>query len=179
MHNVMGRFSIANNEPVQALFIRLEIPAPFPSPYTFAPPATDAPTVLVYSAATSLGLYTVELASLLRTPSGKPYRIFATASPKHHAKLLALGAEAVFDYRSPTWAEDVRKASGGISYAVDCISENESTALISQTFVESGGKIAVIRRKDWNKEGIREGVTPLYGAVWQGLGHELIYNGSY
>lgn len=160
----------------QALFIRLEIPAPFPNPYTFAPPATDAPSVLVYSAATSLGLYTIELASLLRTPSGKPYRIFATASPKHHAKLLALGAEAVFDYRSPTWVEDVRKVSGGISYAVDCISENESTALISQTFVESGGKIAVIRSKDWDKGGISEGVTPLYGAVWQGLGHELIYN---
>jgi len=73
----------------------------------------------------------------------------------------------------------VRKASGGISYAVDCISEDESTASISQTFVESGGKIAVIRSTGWGKEGVREGVTPLYGAVWQGLGHEIIYNSSY
>jgi hypothetical protein len=149
------------------------------SPFKFRPTALDSPAILVYSGATSVGLFAIELAKTLRTPSGKPYRIFATASPKNHAKLLSLGVEAVFDYRSPTWPEEAREASGGISYAVDCISEDNSTAHISQTFVEGGGKIAVIRKAAWNREGVRSDVTPLYGAVWVGLGHEIMYNGMF
>ena len=113
---------------------------------------------------------------ITHTPSGKPYRIFVTANPKHHAKLLASGVEAAFDYRSKTWVEEVRKASGGISIAFDCISEGDSTAQISQTFGEPGGTIAVIRKAAWNKNGIKEGVTPIYSAVWSGLGHEIAYN---
>lgn len=164
---------------LQALLIRLKLPSPFPSPYRFAPESLEAPTILIYSAATSLGLYTISLANLLCTPTGKPYRIFATASSKHHAKLLALGVEAVFDYRDPEWPQRVKDVSGGIHYAVDCISEDDSTVLISQTFTDAGGRIAVIRSSAWRNEGIKQGVTPLYGAVWVGLGKEILYNGEY
>lgn len=164
----------------QALFIRLEINAPFPSPFKFEAPKSDSPALLIYSGATSLGLFTIGLARLIRTPSGNPLRIFATASPKNHEKLLALGVEAVYDYRSPTWPDDLRKATnGGITYAVDCISEDTSTARISEAFVDGGGKIAVIRNATWLKEGVRKDVVPLYGAVWSGLGHELIYNSQF
>lgn len=90
---------------------------------------------------------------------------------------MASGVEAVFDYKSSTWPEDVRKASGGISYAVDCIAEDMTTAQISQTFGEGGGKIAVIRKSAWTKDGIRPDVEPIYSAVWWGLGHEIVYNG--
>jgi NADPH:quinone reductase-like Zn-dependent oxidoreductase len=131
-----------------------------------------------YSASTSVGFFAIELTRASRSPSGKPYRIFATASKKNHPKLLSAGVEAVFDYRSETWPEDVRKASGGISYALDCISEDHSTAKVSQTYVESGGVVAVIRSSAWHKEGIRENVTPIYSAVWSGLGHEIVYNGN-
>lgn len=119
----------------------------------------------------------MELLRLARTPSNKPYRIFATASPKHHAKLLEHGVEAVFDYRSKTWVDDVRKASGGIDAAFDCISLGDSTAQISKTFVDSGGTIAVIRMNSWNQDSIREGVNAIYSAVWFGLGHELTSQG--
>ena len=162
----------------QALFIRLEINAPFPSPYQFTETFQKSPSILVYSGATSLGLFAIGLARNLRTSGGHRYRIFATASPKNHNKLLALGVEAVYDYRSPTWPEDVRNASGGISYAVDCLSEDDSTALISQTFVEDGGKIAVIRKAAWRKEGVRQHVVPIYGAVMSGLGDGILYNGK-
>lgn len=141
-------------------------------------PTIDSPTILIYSASTVVGLFAIELLRATCTPSGKHYRIFATANPKHHAKLLANGVEAAFDYRSRTWIEEVRRASGGISLAFDCISEDDSTAQISQTFVESGGTIAVVRNTTWNKDGIREGVTPIFSAVWVGLGHEISYNGN-
>lgn len=88
-----------------------------------------------------------------------------------------MGVDAVFDYRSAGWPEEVKAATkGGVSYAVDCISEDESTAKISQAFVEEGGTIAVIRKGSWNEKGVRDGVVPWYGAAWVGLGHEIAYN---
>lgn len=173
-------FFIYRGPLVQALFIRLEINPPFPSPFKFETSKSDSPALLVYSGATSLGLFTIGLARLIRTPSDSPFRIFATASPKNHAKLLALGVEAVYDYRSLTWPDEIRKATnGGVDYAVDCISEDTSTARISQAFNDAGGKIAVIRKSAWFKEGVRKDVIPLYGAVWSGLGHEIIYNSQF
>lgn len=173
-------FFIYRGPLVQALFIRLEINPPFPSPFKFETSKSDSPALLVYSGATSLGLFTISLARLIRTPSDSPFRIFATASPKNHAKLLALGVEAVYDYRSLTWPDEIRKATnGGVDYAVDCISEDTSTARISQAFNDAGGKIAVIRKSAWFKEGVRKDVIPLYGAVCSGLGHEIIYNSQF
>ncbi|KAG7440950.1 GroES-like protein [Guyanagaster necrorhizus] len=162
----------------QALFIRLRINAPFPSPFSFPPEATPAPSILISSAATSIGFYAIELIKLLHSAGAQTYRVFATASPRNHAKLLSLGVEAVFEYRSPTQVDHVRNVSGGITHAFDCLSEDDTTAHISQTFREGGGTIAVIRKAAWNKDGIRADVTPLYGAAWSGLGHEILYNGE-
>lgn len=139
------------------------------------------PALLVYSASTSLGLFTVQLAKLV----DPPIRVIATASTSNHSLLRSLGADSVFDYRSPNWIEDVKKASGGgIDFAVDCISEDKTTGLISQCFMEgesagAGGekRIAVIRAAAWDKSSVRADVQPHYGAVWVGLGHEIVYNG--
>ncbi|KAF9530686.1 chaperonin 10-like protein [Crepidotus variabilis] len=165
----------------QALFIRLQLPSPFAIPSTFSlnpVSETHVPSILVYSGSTSIGLFGISLAKLLRTPLGHPYRIFATASPANHTKLLDLGVEAVFDYRSPSWPEDLRSETGGIDYAFDCISEDDSVARISQAFAPSGGKIAVIRKAAWAANGVRTGVLPVYGAAWSGLGREIEYNGE-
>ncbi|KAH8100360.1 chaperonin 10-like protein [Cristinia sonorae] len=160
----------------QALFIRLKIKPPFPSPFTYVPESAQSPTILIYSAMTSLGLFVSELSKLLRTSAGNPYRIFATASPKNLDKLLQLGVEKVFDYRDPEWPRKVRAASGGIHYAVDCISEGDSTANISQTYKEGGGTIACIRKSTWSKDNVREDVIGIYSSVWVGLGKDIIYN---
>ncbi|KIJ49188.1 hypothetical protein M422DRAFT_59392 [Sphaerobolus stellatus SS14] len=161
----------------QALFIRLEIPAPFPgSPFQFHPPLYASPALLIYGASTSLGLFTLGLAKNLRTPLGESYRIYVTASPRNHLLLLSLGATEAFDYRDTSWPSKVKKASGGIHFAVDCISEDKTTARISQTFADDGGKIAVIRKSAWKKEGVRKDVVPIYGAAWAGLGYPIWYN---
>ncbi|TCD61243.1 hypothetical protein EIP91_008710 [Steccherinum ochraceum] len=160
----------------QALFIRLKLNPPFESPFKHLPESNEPPAILIYSASTSLGLFVLELVKLLRTPSGKSYRIFATASPKNHAKLLGIGATQVFDYRDPEWPQRVKEASGGIHYAVDCISEGDSTAKISTTYTENGGTIACIRKSTWDREGIKEGVEGIYSSVWVGLGKDIVYN---
>ncbi|TCD63119.1 hypothetical protein EIP91_005991 [Steccherinum ochraceum] len=161
----------------QAFFIRHKINAPFPSPFKHAPEVAESPAILIYSAATSLGLYALELAKHIRTPAGKPYRIFATASPKHHEKLLKQGVEQIFDYRDLEWPARVKAASGGIKYGVDCISEGDSTAKISQTYIDEGGMITCFRIGEWDRKGIREGVQGTYTTAWVGLGRELHYYG--
>ncbi|KAF7983314.1 hypothetical protein HWV62_22998 [Athelia sp. TMB] len=108
-----------------------------------------------------------------------------TASPANHALLLSLGADAIFDYRSPTWIADVKAATingRGIDYAVDCISEDATTGQISQCFIEGEAgaekRIAVIRKVAWDASLVRADVVPLYGAAWTGLGHDIVYNGA-
>jgi len=51
---------------------------------------------LVYSGSTGVGHYAIQLAHL----SG--YKVVATASPKNHRTLESLGADVVFDVRTPT-----------------------------------------------------------------------------
>ncbi|KZP34151.1 GroES-like protein [Athelia psychrophila] len=173
-------FPLCSLTAAQALFIRLQLPAPFPGPFHHAlPNHARKPALLIYSASTSLGLFAVQLAKLI-TP---PLTVIATASPANHALLRALGADAVFDYRSPTWAADVRAATAdglGIDYALDCISEDATTGQISQCFVggEAEKRIAVIRKVAWDASLVREDVSPLYGAAWTGLGHAIVYNGA-
>ncbi|TCD64946.1 hypothetical protein EIP91_003404 [Steccherinum ochraceum] len=161
----------------QALFIRLKINAPFPSPFQHTAKTEESPAILIYSTSSSVGLYTLELVKHARTSAGKPFRIFATASPKNHARLLKQGVDQVFDYRDPEWPALAKAASGGISYGVDCLSEGDSTAKISQTFVKEGGFITCFRIGEWSREGIREGVEAGYAAVWVGLGKEISYFG--
>ncbi|KAG6919676.1 hypothetical protein DXG01_002619 [Tephrocybe rancida] len=164
----------------QMLFITLGLKAPFKNPAKVTNKLNgDSPAILIYSAATSVGIFAIDLALIARTSEGKPYRVFATASPKHHEKLLKQGVEAVFDYRDPDWPAKARKASGGIVAALDCIAEGESTAKVSHSFVDGGGIIATVRRESWSREGVKEGVTGIYSAVWAGLGHELTYYGKH
>ncbi|KAG6815171.1 hypothetical protein H0H87_004430 [Tephrocybe sp. NHM501043] len=162
----------------QMLFITLGLKAPFHNPAKATHELKDdSPAILIYSASTSVGIFAVELALIARTSEGKPYRIFATASPKHHEKLLKKGVAAVFDYRDPEWPAKVHKESGGIAAALDCIAEGDSTAKISHSFGDAGGPIAAVRGEAWSREGFKEGVTGIYTTVWVGLGHDLFYRG--
>ncbi|MCH4897443.1 zinc-binding dehydrogenase [Pseudomonas sp. B707] len=60
-------------------------------------PANGAADVLVIGAGGAVGLLLVQLAVQ------RGWRVWATASGAHHAKLKALGAVGVFDYREPDW----------------------------------------------------------------------------
>ena len=78
------------------------------------PTASTRPTgetVVVWGAATSVGSNAVQLA----TAAG--YRVIATASPRNHDRMRALGAAQVFDYASPTVVADVVAEIGGATVA--------------------------------------------------------------
>lgn len=63
--------------------------------------------VLIHAAAGGVGSAGVEIAHALGA------RVFATANAERRAEVLALGAEAVFDYRSEDFEQGARAATGG------------------------------------------------------------------
>lgn len=63
--------------------------------------------VVVWGGATSVGGNAIQLA----TAAG--YRVITTASPANHDRMRALGAEAVFDYRSPDVVRAIVEAVRG------------------------------------------------------------------
>ena len=64
-------------------------------------------SLLIHAAAGGVGSAGVEIAHALGA------RVFATANAERRAEVLALGAEAVFDYRSEDFEQGVRDATGG------------------------------------------------------------------
>jgi NADPH:quinone reductase-like Zn-dependent oxidoreductase len=166
----------------QGLFYRLGIPLPpdFPTPsITPAAPAPlpiENPTVLVYAGSTSLGMYALQLARRALPTA----QIIAVASPKHAAFLRAApyGADAVVDYRNDAWPEEVRAlAPHGVHYALDCISEGATVERVHATLGEEA-RLAVFRSPAGGGFPPDLRVPPVYGAVWEGLGHDVGYNGG-
>ena len=72
-----------------------------------AAPASAGQTLLVWGGSTGVGVNAIQLA----VAAG--YRVVATGSPRNFDTVKRLGAEAVFDYRSPTVATDLLRASHG------------------------------------------------------------------
>ena len=101
-----------------------------------APGGERKDALLVYSAATNTGMHTLQQARVMY-PS--IYRI-AVASPQHHDRLRALGADACFDYHSSTIVKDVAALGKNVTRAVDCHSEGSSTVLCAN-LMNSGGRI--------------------------------------
>lgn len=166
----------------QGVFYRLGIPLPvgFPKP-TVAPAKPVAPlkldsepVVLVYACSTSLGMYALQLAR--RALPGST--VIAVASPKHAPFLSAApyGANHVVDYRDAAWPERVRElVPNGVNYALDCISEGETVERVHSTLAQDA-RLAVFRSAAGGGYSDDLRVTPIYGAVWEGLGHEIGYN---
>lgn len=139
--------------------------------------------VLIYGASTSVGLYAAQLVQLSSKASGIPIILFGTASQKHHKMLenAPYSYDGLVDYSKTDWPSIVRNLSDGnlIDLAFDCISEGDSVARVASTLSESG-KIAVVRSREgeaWSSEGATFSSEPLYGAVWEGLGEMVEYQG--
>ena len=72
-----------------------------------------------------MGLFAIALAKLAGL------QVVTTASPRNHALLKDLGADAVFDYKDADVASKIKewaKPHGGITIALDSISEKGEQA---------------------------------------------------
>jgi NADPH:quinone reductase len=84
-------------------------------------------TVLIPGASGGLGSYAIQLAKLL----GAGCVIAATGSRDKFKHASALGADAVVDYSTPTWVDEVREVTGG--RGVDVILEMNGGAVFAQS----------------------------------------------
>lgn len=170
----------------QGIFARLGLPSPFPSPYSAMPikGETNNPiNVFIYASSTSLGMYAAQLVRLSPLPAGRKLRLIGAASKSKHGLLrqAPYSYDALVDYRDADWTEQVRALTGGrgVDYALDCISEGETVTGTDSVLAEHA-RSAVFRGPPggrYNPAELR--VKPIYGAVWEGLGVEIGYNGSW
>merc|ERR1712000_350331 len=114
----------------QGLYRTLGLPLP-------TEPAHNEDYVLIHGGSTATGIYGIQFARL----SG--YKVVATASPHNFDHLKELGAEKVFDYKSPTVGEDIRKYTGNkLKLGWDCT--GSGSKIIAGALSSDGGKYAAI-----------------------------------
>jgi NADPH:quinone reductase-like Zn-dependent oxidoreductase len=102
-------------------------------------PHATAPWVLVWGGASSVGLFTIQLARL----SG--YRVIATASPKNAELVKSSGADVVVNYRDADVVEQIKAATdGGVAYGVDTVSLEDTQLASVRAFGPKGGELLVI-----------------------------------
>ncbi|KAK0129059.1 hypothetical protein ONS95_001000 [Cadophora gregata] len=115
-----------------ALFVDLAIPLPT------QPITPQSSGLLIWGASSSVGTTTVQIAKNLG------FKVFATASPTHHAYLKSLGAFEVFDYRDPSVVEKIVSAAQShgtpISLGFDTVTEGDTAKSSSEVILSSGGK---------------------------------------
>ncbi|PGH17242.1 hypothetical protein AJ80_04884 [Polytolypa hystricis UAMH7299] len=96
--------------------------------------AVTPKTVLVYGGSTSVGTTAIQLLKLAGL------RPIATCSPRNFDLVKGYGAEEVYDYRSPTCAADIKKATkSNLRYALDCITTKESIGICYAAIGRAGG----------------------------------------
>jgi NADPH:quinone reductase-like Zn-dependent oxidoreductase len=168
----------------QAFFFRMGLRAPFGEKATAQQhEPREQLACFIYGATTSVGLYAAQLIHASAKSSGVSIHLFGAASKKHFAMLKSQPYcyTDLVDYHDRDWpAQVLRLTDGaGIDYACDCISEGETVSATSRTLAP-GGKMAIVRSREggaWAAGDLVDGVEPLYGAVWEGLGMDVQYQG--
>ncbi|KAM0200010.1 hypothetical protein ACHAQI_011872 [Fusarium lateritium] len=167
----------------QAIYGRLGLPSPFSTSSSTQPGKNfEVTNLFIYGSSTSVGLYAAQLARIAEKASGRNVKLIGAASSSKHEMLRnkPYGYDVLVDYRDPDWVKKVQDATGGkgIDLALDCISEN-MTVYNTHDTLASSAKFAVIRGPvggQYDPELLK--VNPTYGAVWEGLGVEVGYNGA-
>ena len=175
----------------QSLFYRLGLPAPFgwqqegsqACERAASKAGTTPINVFIYGASTSVGLFAAKLLRLSSRETGCSYHLLGAASAARHGMLqeAPYGYDGLVDYRAADWVEQVRAqcaATGGVAFALDCIFEGSSVGMVSRVLGEEG-RFAVVRSRAGKAWGGEVPVEPVYGAVWEGLGERVEYQGTY
>ncbi|KAF5013089.1 hypothetical protein FDECE_916 [Fusarium decemcellulare] len=166
----------------QGLFTRLGLPSPFSTTQIQHVQDKRPINILIYGSSTSVGLYAAQLTQLAASAAGLKIRLIGVASASKHEFLRQkpYGYDELVDYRDSKWTDKVKALTNGsgVGFALDCISEDASVYSTHET-LSSSAKFGVFRgpvggRYDPSKLSIK----PIYGAVWEGLGVEIGYNGA-
>lgn len=120
---------------MQALSRHLGVP--FPDEVMDGKRDTGSP-ILIYAGSTAVGLFAIQLAKAAGCT------VVTTCSPHSNGLVKSFGADAIFNYRSPTAVQDIKKAYPDIARALDCISEGKSTDFAARALGSRGGKVVTL-----------------------------------
>ncbi|CCF43410.1 TOXD [Colletotrichum higginsianum] len=116
-----------------SLFRSLKLPG------TFEEPAATPADVLIWGGATSVGTTMIQMVKLLG------HRAITTCSPKNFELVKSYGADAVFDYHSPTCAADIKALTrNNLKYIVDPFSDLRTMALADEAMGRVGGRYVAL-----------------------------------
>ncbi|KAH8812586.1 chaperonin 10-like protein [Xylogone sp. PMI_703] len=111
----------------QSLYQSLELPLPGSG-------TTKDDYLLIYGGSTATGALAIQFAKL----SG--LHVIVTCSAHNFDYVKSVGADAAFDYKSPTCSKDIKDyTKDSLKYALDCISEGDSTQITVEAMSSSGG----------------------------------------
>lgn len=137
--------------------------------------------VFIYGASTSVGLYAAQMVRLSAKASGQAIRLFGAASKARWGMLKAApyNYDHLVDYHDKDWPEQIRAFTGGVGvdFAYDGVSEDDTVQRVTSTTIKNG-RVAIVRSRQggaWKAEDLP--VEPIYGAVWEGLGEAIQYQG--
>jgi NADPH:quinone reductase-like Zn-dependent oxidoreductase len=106
--------------------------------------------LLIWGGSTSVGQYAIQIARHFG------FRFATTCT--NAAAVKALGAEHVFNYRSPTVIEDIKETLPEITYVLDCVGNETSSAQASSAVREAGGILCTIQPGKRNTENVKKSV---------------------
>ncbi|KAF5674605.1 ToxD-like protein [Fusarium denticulatum] len=170
----------------QGVFSRLQLPCPFAETEGFGHlglKSGDPVNILIYGATASLGLFAAQLVRLSEKFSGTKVNLIGVASASKHDLLRAkpYAFDVLIDYHDADWTERVEKLTantGGVHYGVDAVSVSPTVEQVESVLAPEG-RFAVYRSPALGKFDITKlRIKPLIGAVWEGLGVEIGYQGA-
>lgn len=137
----------------QGLYQSLELALP-------TEPIKDNTPILIYGGSTATGTLAIQFAKL----SG--YKVLTTCSPHNFDLVTSLGADAVFDYKDPESAAEIRKATGNnLKLVFDCIALESSAKFCEAAISTEGGEYSSLLSVKVDRENVNSRVTLGYTAV--------------
>ncbi|KFZ13728.1 hypothetical protein V501_03570 [Pseudogymnoascus sp. VKM F-4519 (FW-2642)] len=120
----------------QGLYQSLQLPLP-------GKPQTVKTPLLIYGGSTATGSLAIQYAKL----SG--LTVVVTCSPRNFAYVKSLGADAAYDYNSPSCSKDIKEyTKGHLEHVFDCISEGNSTKICVEAMSSDGGVYSTLLTMD-------------------------------
>jgi len=122
-------------------------------------PTKNGETVLIYGGSSATGSLAIQYAKLAG------YRVIATCSPHNNDFVKSLGAEAVYDYKSPTCGKDINKdTKDSLKLVWDTISLPATAKICAEALSSdsSGAKYGSILPVKFPKEGVETTMTFMY-----------------
>ncbi|KAJ5936580.1 hypothetical protein N7466_003030 [Penicillium verhagenii] len=121
---------------------------------------SEQTSVLVWGGSSSVGLYTIQLASICGLD------VITTCSPRNADLVRSCGAKHVFDYRDSEVIKKIISVAPDLQYIFDTIGDETSSALASQVFGQRNGNLCTVRPGKANTEKVTPNTHVTDVLVW-------------